>query len=103
MSFPKFRTSKNRKIEPTPATSATREQTKREQMANVATVATVAGGPSESGFFEDLYFEFEERAAIISEGCDLPQAQATELAAIEFGFACGKELYEGKIGRRPAN
>ena len=126
MNFPKFKPSKNRKIESTPATVATvatraelnenkngnvagvptvaappSKSAVFEDRSNVADVATVAGGVSETAFFEDLYFEFEERAAIIAEGCDIPQAQATELAAIQFGF--GREFYETKIGRRPTN
>ena len=54
----------------------------------------------EDADISDLYFEFEERAAIIAEGCDISQEEATERAAREYGFSCASEFYE-IIGRKP--
>jgi hypothetical protein len=74
-----------------------------ETPANVAEVATVAGGIPENEVFEDLYFEFEERAALLAEACDISQAHATEIVAQRYGFACSREFYDALIGQRPAN
>ena len=106
MTFPRFQFSKNRKSKTPPATaatSATFKRTEREHPSNVATVAEVAGGVPENENFEDLFFEFEEHAAIIAEGCGMSQVDATELAAREFGFSCSGEFYETIAGRRAAN
>jgi hypothetical protein len=64
---------------------------------NVAEVADVAGRLPENQKFadlEDLFLEFEERAALIADGCDISQEEATERAAHEYGFSSASEFYE---------
>ncbi len=50
----------------------------------------------------DLYFEVEERAAILAEGCGVSQTEAIERAAREYGFASARE-FEEATKRKPAN
>jgi hypothetical protein len=71
-----------------------------ETRPNVADVATVAGGIPENEVFEDLYFEFEERAALLAEASDISQAHATEIVAQRYGFACSREFYDALTGQR---
>ncbi len=47
----------------------------------------------------DLFFEFEEHAAIIADGCGISQAEATERAAAQYGFASAREFYKA-LNRR---
>jgi hypothetical protein len=78
MTLPRFDFSKNQNLEGCPATSATREGRRGNVSGNVADVATVAAGLPENRKFADLtdfYFEFEERAAIIAEGCGISQEE----------------------------
>ena len=50
----------------------------------------------------DLYFEVEERAALIAEGSGVSQDEATERAAREYGFAGAREFHEA-TKRKPAD
>lgn len=63
----------------------------------------IANGIDEKGANRsDLYFEVEERAAIIAESCGVSQARAIEQAAGQFGFGSACE-FEEATKRKPAN
>lgn len=47
--------------------------------------------------------EFEERAAIIADGCGVSQATAGDLAARQYGFRKAREYYEAIARQRLAN
>ena len=63
-------------------------------VADVAIVAAPLPKTEKSADLTDLFFEFEDRAAIVADGCGISQAEATEQAAKLYGFKSARDFYD---------